>query len=273
MSQDERAKRQGDRGKGRGKRFREKEDDGFSEEVIFINRVSKVVKGGRKFGFSALVAVGDLDGKIGLGIGKAGEVLDAIRKGAELARKNIIRVPREGTTIPYELKEHFCATTIVMKPAREGTGIIAGGPARVVLKLAGISDISAKYIGSSNRINCAKAAFNALKKISSRKALFARRKWYKTEKEEIPAEPVEEVIHESTAVMDSSAEPVEENVVEATAKEDSPVAAPIEKDVVETTAQEETTPSALQDADPNADQEDSVSETDEPAQAVPNAEE
>jgi small subunit ribosomal protein S5 len=160
----------------RGRRGREREDDGFSEEVIFINRVAKVVKGGRKFGFSALVAVGDKNGKIGLGIGKASEVLDAIRKGVELAKKNIISVPRQGTTIPYEIRNNFCATSILLKPAKEGTGVIAGGPARTILKLAGIADVSAKYYGSNNRINCAKAAFNALKKLEERKSLYNRRR-------------------------------------------------------------------------------------------------
>lgn len=159
----------------RGSRFREREDDGFKEEVIYINRVAKVVKGGRKFGFSALVAVGDGENKVGIGIGKAAEVLDAIRKGVDLAKKNMITVPREGTTIPYEIKEHFCSTTITLKPAKEGTGVIAGGPARVILKLAGIADVSAKYTGSANRINCGKAAFNALKKLKPRKKLFSRR--------------------------------------------------------------------------------------------------
>lgn len=168
--------------------MREREDDGLKEEVIYINRVAKVVKGGRKFGFSALVAVGDGESKVGLGIGKAAEVLDAIRKGVDLAKKNMITVPREGTTIPYEIKEHFCATTITLKPAKEGTGVIAGGPARVILKLAGIADVSAKFTGSANRINCGKAAFNALKKIQPRKKLFSRR----FKRSEIAAEAVDE---------------------------------------------------------------------------------
>lgn len=154
----------------------EQRDDGLREEVIFINRVAKVVKGGRKFGFSALVAVGDGESKVGLGIGKASEVLDAIRKGADEAKKTMIRVPRKGTTIPHEILEHFCATTILMKPAREGTGVIAGGPARVILKLAGISDVSAKFYGSNNQMNCAKAAFQALQSLTSRKEALSKRK-------------------------------------------------------------------------------------------------
>jgi len=176
MVQEDRTKRTDGAGRysdDRGRRTREREDDGLSEEVIFINRVAKVVKGGRKFGFSALVAV---SGKIGLGIGKASEVLDAIRKGVEMAKKNMISIPLEGTTIPYEIKESFCATSVLIKPAKEGTGVIAGGPARTILKLAGIADVSAKYFGSNNRINCAKVAFNALKKLENRKALYNRRR-------------------------------------------------------------------------------------------------
>lgn len=180
----------------RGSRFREREDDGLKEEVIYINRVSKVVKGGRKFGFSALVAVGDGENKVGIGIGKAAEVLDAIRKGVDLAKKNMVTVPREGTTIPYEIKEHFCSTTITLKPAREGTGVIAGGPARVILKLAGIADVSAKYTGSSNRINCGKAAFNALKNLKPRKKLFGRRFNH-----DVVEEPIEEKLLPGEAAL------------------------------------------------------------------------
>jgi small subunit ribosomal protein S5 len=179
MAQEERTRRDGNSSKfreDRGRRSREQEESEFKEEVIFLNRVAKVVKGGRKFGFSALVAVGDLNGRVGLGIGKASEVLDAIRKGVDLAKKNLITVPREGTTIPYEIRESFCATTILLKPAKEGTGVIAGGPARTILKLAGIADVSAKYFGSNNRINCAKVAFNALQSLKPRKVLQGRRR-------------------------------------------------------------------------------------------------
>ena len=175
----------------RGKRFEQDKDDGFREEVIFINRVAKVVKGGRKFGFSALVAVGDGEGRVGLGIGKAGEVVDAIRKGVDEAKKGLITVPREGTTIPYELTKQFCATSVLMKPAREGTGVIAGGPARVILKLAGITDVSAKFFGSNNQVNCARAAFDALKSLKSRKSLVRRRRHAQsgTNEESIGASP------------------------------------------------------------------------------------
>jgi small subunit ribosomal protein S5 len=142
-------------------------DSEFSEEVIFVNRVAKVVKGGRKFGFSAIVAVGDKKERVGLGIGKAAEVVEAIRKASDDAKKNMITVPKKGTTVPYELNEHFCASTVIVKPAPEGHGIIAGGPARVIFGLAGITDVTAKFVGSSNQVNCAKVTFQALKNIMS----------------------------------------------------------------------------------------------------------
>jgi len=141
------------------------EERGLEMQVLYINRVAKVLAGGKRFRFTALVAVGDKNGRVGLALGKASEVVDAIRKGEELAKKNMINVVRRGTTIPHPVKVHFCSSTIVLRPAREGSGITAGGPARALLALAGISDCTAKYLGSSNRVNCAKAAFEALKKL------------------------------------------------------------------------------------------------------------
>jgi len=141
------------------------DERGLETQVLYINRVAKVLAGGRRFRFTALVAVGDRNGRVGLALGKASEVVDAIRKGEELAKKSMINVVRKGTTIPHPVKVHFCASTIVLRPAREGSGITAGGPARSILALAGISDCTAKYLGSSNRINCARAAFEALKKL------------------------------------------------------------------------------------------------------------
>jgi small subunit ribosomal protein S5 len=145
----------------------EQEDTKFKSEVLYINRVAKVLKGGRRFRFTALVAAGDGEGKVGLGLGKAPEVVEAIHKGEELARKNMIDVCRAGTTIPFGLKKEYCSTTVVLRPAREGAGITAGGPARSILALAGLTDCTAKFFGSNNRVNCARVTFEALKNIES----------------------------------------------------------------------------------------------------------
>ncbi len=145
----------------------EQEDTKFKSEVLYINRVAKVLKGGRRFRFTALVAVGDGEGKVGLGLGKAPEVVEAIHKGEELARKNMVDVCRVGTTIPFGLRKTYCSTTVLLRPAREGAGITAGGPARPILALAGLTDCTAKFFGSNNRVNCARATFEALKSIES----------------------------------------------------------------------------------------------------------
>ena len=150
-------------------------DDGMIEKVVAINRVSKTVKGGRVMKFSALVVVGDGKGTVGFGMGKAGEVPEAIRKGIEAARKNMRKIAMKNTTIPHEIVGVFGAGRVLMRPAPEGTGVIAGGPVRAVLEAAGIKDIRTKCLNSNNPCNVVTATFNGLTSLVSAEEVAAKR--------------------------------------------------------------------------------------------------
>ncbi len=147
----------------------------LAEKVVFINRVAKVVKGGRRFHFTAVVVVGDGEGRVGAAIGKAREVPEAIRKATTIARKNLIKVPMKGTTIPHEMWVNFGAAKVLMKPAPPGTGLIAGGGVRAVLQMAGIRDVVAKSLGSDNAVNVVKATMLGLSQMRDVKSTVAKR--------------------------------------------------------------------------------------------------
>ena len=173
------------RGDNRGGGGRDRRDNGrggnaadksnFIEKVVTINRVSKVVKGGRRFSFTALVIVGDGNGLVGVGYGKAREVPTAISKGVEEAKKNFFRVPRVAQTIPHPVQGEAAAGVVLLRPASAGTGVIAGGPVRAVLECAGIHDVLSKSLGSSNTINIVHATVAALKQLEEPAAVAARR--------------------------------------------------------------------------------------------------
>ncbi len=155
---------------------RDRADGDLVDKLVSINRVAKVVKGGRRFGFAALVVVGDTKGRVGFGTGKAREVPEAIRKATEQAKRNLIRVPlREGRTLHHDVKGRFGAGRVVLRAAPPGTGIIAGGPMRAVFEMLGVQDIVSKSVGSSNPHNMIRATFNALEQLMSPRAIAARR--------------------------------------------------------------------------------------------------
>src|SRR6187399_3268961 len=170
-----RGDRDRDRGRGRGPRQNRRREDEAKEKTVFINRCAKVVKGGRRFSFSALIVVGDKAGRVGFGFGKANEVSEAIRKASEAARKGMEKVSLNENTIPHEVIGEFDGARVLLRPASPGTGIIAGGGVRAVAEAAGIRDVLAKSLGSSNHANVVKATIAALRSLRRKDQIFKLR--------------------------------------------------------------------------------------------------
>lgn len=162
-----------------GRSNRRRDEDGaneLEERLVKINRVAKVVRGGRRFAFGSIVVVGDSNGRVGIGHGKAGEVTDSIRKGVDQAKKALVTVPLDGTTIPHEVESTYGAARVILRPAAPGTGVIAGGGVRAVVELAGIRDVLTKSVGNNNPVNVVKATMKALESLQTEQQVIRRRK-------------------------------------------------------------------------------------------------